>query len=63
MRERFERIVRLEQAIWLLRYGRLMAWLWKRFMRAGAWCYRESLRIADSLDENGLVKAEMKTEE
>ena len=56
MRERFERIVRLEQGIWLLRYGKVMLWLWKRFMRVGALCYRESLRIADSLDENGLVR-------
>ena len=50
-----ERFIRVEQGIWLLRYGRLMAWLWKRFMKVGAWCHRESWRVCRLLDEHGYV--------
>ena len=55
LRYLFKRAIRVERAIWLLRYGRLMAWLWKRFMKVGAWCHRESWRVCRLLDGYGYV--------
>ena len=60
MRELLKRIVQVEKGMWLLRYGKVMRWLWKRFMKAGAYCHQEAWRVVYLLDERGLVdKAKM----